>query len=173
MLKQLSPLLLLCLCIACTPAIASENFVTLNGKIFELNLADSTEKHLAGIPVEIWQEDSLIATILTNEKGKYSAQLPFYHMYTVKYGHAPYVRKMIEVDATDFAQHTQKRGYTISIDITLFTKEQCKGFDFLETVPIARASYSKEEDSVVWNTQHIYNIHERIGEAITGCRNTK
>lgn len=154
-------------------AIATEGFITLNGRVSELNLIDSSEKNLAELPIEIWQGDSLLMTLKTSEKGKYSIQLPFYHFYTVKYGCAPYIRKMIEVDATDFSQYSQKRGYTISLDITLFSKEQCKGFEFLETTPIARASYNKEKDNVVWNAQHIYNIHERIGEAVIGCLKQK
>ncbi len=145
---------------------ATENAITLKGKLTELNMADSTEKCLSEMAIEVWSDGALMLVIYTQERGKYKIDLPFYHQYRIKYGNQDFVQKMIDVDATDFAQHTQKRGYELALDITLFKQKYVSGFEFLKETPIATASYSKEEDMVVWNTQHITQMNMQMMNAI-------
>lgn len=143
-----------------------KQYVFLNGTITKLNIADSTEVPAAGVPIEIWANGDLVATVLSGPKGRYNYKLPFYSRYTIKYGSVPYVRKMIEIDASDFAKESQKRGFDMNIDIALFEDKGYAGLDFLHETPVAKAEYSRRLNSVKWDGDHTEQVNGRIKTAI-------
>jgi hypothetical protein len=143
-----------------------KQYVFLNGIITTLNMADSTEVPAAGVPVEIWANGDLVATVISGQKGRYNYKLPFYSRYTIKYGSVPYVRKMIEIDASDFAKESQKRGFDMNIDIALFEDRGYPGLDFLRETPVAKAEYSRRMNTVKWDGSHTESVNGRIKTAI-------
>lgn len=157
-------------CAANCLALTQESSVILQGKILHMNLTDSSEAGLADIPVEIWSDDSLLATIFSQDKGKYKFSLPFFHHYMIKYGGGDHIVKMVEVDASDFAQQTRMRGYILDVDIILFDSGLVDGLEFLEQEPIAKALYSKAENTVVWEAERTEEMNARINDKIQYSR---
>lgn len=143
-----------------------QKFVLLTGQITKLDLRDSTEIPAAGVPVEIWANGALVATVTTATKGKYQYRLPFYNSYTIKYGSWPLIRKMVEIDATDFSKDAQNRGFEMNIDIALFEDRGFKALEFLKETPVGKASYSKRSRSVVWDADHTEAVNNRIQTAM-------
>lgn len=152
------------------PTADSQN-VRLTGRVTELTLADSSEVFLAGAQIEIWSSGELLSTIESNVKGRYDSRLSFFKSYVVKYKRDGYVMKMVEIDATDFAEQSRDRGFIIELDMTLFRMYPgCKKFEFLGEIPIAKASYNKREGTLVWDNSHTSRVNERIRVAVAECR---
>jgi hypothetical protein len=143
-----------------------KQYVFLHGVITKLNIVDSTEVPAAGIPIEIWANGDLLTTVMSGQKGRYKYKLPFYSRYTIKYGSVPYVKKMIEIDASDFARKSQKRGFEMNIDIALFEDRGYPGLDFLLQTPVAKAEYSRRMNTVKWDGRHTEAVNDRIKTAI-------
>lgn len=144
--------------------------VVLMGKMTEVRLTDSVETVLPGATVEIWARGELLSSVKTGNKGRYSCMLPYFNTYLVKYLSDGFVTKMVEVDATDFAQETRERGFTLEVDITLFRSfAGCRDFEFLGEVPVARARFNKRENTVVWDQDYVERINNRIRLAAETC----
>jgi hypothetical protein len=154
-----------------TKSAGVSQYVFLNGTITKLNIADSSEVPAAGVPIEIWANDNLVATVLTGPKGRYNYKLPFFSRYTIKYGSVPFVKKMIEIDASDFAKRSRKHGFEMNIDVALFEDKGYAGLDFLRVTPIAKAEYSRRLNSVKWDRDHTEKVNSRIKIAIASFTN--
>jgi len=142
---------------------ASPLYIMLSGKVTLMSLHDSSEKGLAGVPVEIWANGELVETIRSGPKGKYTYKLPYYANYTIKFGAYPLIKKMIEIDATDFARDTQNNGFSMIIDVSLFTNENnVIGLDFLTKTPIGKASYNKKARTTVWDEEHTEQVNRQL-----------
>lgn len=147
--------------------------ITMRGRLTEINLTDSSEHILHDVPIEIWKDDSLSSVLYSDEKGRYKFSLPFFHSYEIRYGREPYVQKTVVVDALDFAQSTMERGFKLEIDISLFEAQEGLDMNFLKEEPIAVAAYNKQENTVVWNAEHIERIQEKMRLSAVALANKK
>jgi hypothetical protein len=147
--------------------------ITMRGRLTKINLSDSSEHILRDMPIEIWTDDSLTSVLYTDEKGRYKFSLPFFNSYQIKYGREPFVQKTVLVDATDFAQSTMERGFKLEIDMALFEEKEGLKVDFLKNEPVAIASFNKQENTVVWNSEHIERIQERIRQSALAFESKK
>jgi hypothetical protein len=77
------------------------------------------------------------------------------------------------VDATDFAKSTMERGFKLEIDMALFEEKEGLKVDFLKNEPVAIASFNKQENTVVWNSEHIERIQERIRQSALAFESKK
>lgn len=147
-----------------------QKFVLLTGVVTKLDMQDSTETTVSNVPVEIWANGELLATVTTASKGKYQYRLPFYNTYIIKYGAWPYVSKMVEIDASDFSKDAQSRGFEMNIDIVLFEDRGNKQLEFLKETPVAKAAYNKRNRTVVWDIDHTESVNQRMRTAMSAYR---
>jgi hypothetical protein len=151
MQKTIVWILALCLATSTTYAISDVKVFTIAGNVLELDLADSTEKGIIKVPIEIWSGDQKITTIETGPKGKYKVDLAYYPSYTLRFGASPYVTKVIEIQ-TDGVHRAAEFGIVnLDLDITLFRDQNYMGLDFLNYTPVAKASFNKKKGQLVWD----------------------
>jgi hypothetical protein len=135
---------------------------TIAGNVFELDLTDSTEKGIVKVPIEIWSGDQKITTIESGPKGKYKVDLAYYPSYTLRFGAAPYVAKVIEIQ-TDGVHRAAEFGIVnLDLDITLFRDQNYMGLDFLNYTPIAKASFNKKKGQLVWDYTYGDAMNSRV-----------
>jgi hypothetical protein len=160
---------LLVLCIAST-AQSKVKCVTISGKVLELNLLDSLEKPMAGIPIEVWSGNAIIATFKSESKGKYNIKLAYYPTYTIKFGNANYVTKIVEIDASNFKEASGFGLIQLTLDIALFKNKGYLGLDFMSTTPVAKAFFHKRKGAVVWDMDYSEKMNSRISGVLEANR---
>lgn len=139
---------------------------TFKGQVLELSLKDSSEKGVMGIPIEIWSGDELIATIESGPKGKYSVSLVYYPNYRIKFGKAPYVNKIVEIDAKGFSRAAEFGVVNLDLDIQLFKNAGYLGMDFMDYTPVAIAKFNKKKGIVEWDLDYADQICARVNGII-------
>jgi hypothetical protein len=150
---------------------AETQSVRLTGRVLEISLKDSSESFMPNASVEIWSNGEMLSTIETNSKGRYDCKLAFFNSYVVKYKKEGFVQKMVAIDATDFALESRLRGFTIELDMTLFRRQPgCRELEFLGEIPVARASYNKPANTLMWDKGYTQKMNERLLSAVEECR---
>jgi hypothetical protein len=137
-----------------------------HGQIFELNLKDSSEKPVMGIPIEIWSGDDLITTVESGPKGKYNISLVHYPEFTLKFGKAPYVSKVVKIDADGFQRAAEFGVVNLDLDISLFKNKGYMGMDFMNYTPVAIAKFNKKKGLIEWDLIYADKINERVAGII-------
>jgi hypothetical protein len=135
---------------------------TFQGNVLELNLADSSEKGVMGIPIEIWSGEELIATDMTGPKGKYSINLPRYSVFTLKFGKAPYVTKVVQIDTKGFERAADLALVNLELDISLFKDRGYLGMNFMNYTPVALAKFNKRSGKLEWNMDYAKEVNQRL-----------
>jgi hypothetical protein len=134
----------------------------LHGQIFEINLDDSLERPIAGVPIEIYCGEELVTTITSGPKGKYSIHLTYYPSYTIKIGKSPYITKVIEIDSKGFKRAAEFGLINLDLDISIFKDENFMGLDFMNYTPVAKASLNKSKGTIVWDEIYSDQMNGRI-----------
>lgn len=140
---------------------------TFQGNVMELNLVDSTEKGVMGIPIEIWSGEELITTEMTGPKGKYSINLPRYSVFTLKFGKAPYVTKVVEIDTKGFERAADLAIVNLELDISLFKDRGYLGMNFMNYTPVAMAKFNKRSGKLEWNMDYAKDVNNRLEGVLT------
>ncbi|MFM2201565.1 MAG: hypothetical protein RL040_765 [Bacteroidota bacterium] len=140
---------------------------TFQGNVLELNLADSSEKGVMGIPIEIWSGEELVATEMSGPKGKYSINLPRYQTFTLKFGKAPYVTKVVEIDTKGFERAADLALVNLELDISLFKDRGYLGVNFMNYTPVAMAKFNKRSGKLEWNMDYAKNVNDRLTGVLT------
>lgn len=140
---------------------------TFQGNVLELNLADSSEKGVMGIPIEIWSGEELVATEMSGPKGKYSINLPRYQTFTLKFGKAPYVTKVVEIDTKGFERAADLAIVNLELDISLFKDRGYLGVNFMNYTPVAMAKFNKRSGKLEWNMDYAKNVNDRLNGVLT------
>jgi hypothetical protein len=140
---------------------------TFQGNVLELNLADSSEKGVMGIPIEIWSGEELVATEMSGPKGKYNINLPRYQTFTLKFGKAPYVTKVVEIDTKGFERAAELALVNLELDISLFKDRGYLGVNFMNYTPVAMAKFNKRSGKLEWNMDYAKNVNERLTGVLT------
>lgn len=140
---------------------------TFQGNVLELNLADSTEKGVMGIPIEIWSGEELVTTEMSGPKGKYSINLPRYQTFTLKFGKAPYVTKVVEIDTKGFERAADLAIVNLELDISLFKDRGYLGVNFMNYTPVAMAKFNKRSGKLEWNMEYAQNVNDRLTGVLT------
>lgn len=132
------------------------------GNVLELNLADSSEKGMMGIQIEVWSGDELVATSKSGPKGKYYLNLPRYSVFTLKFGKAPYITKVVEIDTKGFERAADLALVSLNLDITLFKDRGYLGMNFMNYTPVAIAKFNKRSGKLEWDTAYTHEVNERL-----------
>lgn len=140
---------------------------TFQGNVLELNLADSSEKGVMGIPIEIWSGEELVTTEMSGPKGKYSINLPRYQTFTLKFGKAPYVTKVVEIDTKGFERAADLAIVNLELDISLFKDRGYLGVNFMNYTPVAMAKFNKRSGKLEWNMDYAKNVNDRLTGVLT------
>lgn len=140
---------------------------TFQGNVLELNLADSSEKGVMGIPIEIWSGEELVTTEMSGPKGKYSINLPRYQTFTLKFGKAPYVTKVVEIDTKGFERAADLAIVNLELDISLFKDRGYLGVNFMNYTPVAMAKFNKRSGKLEWNMDYAKNVNDRLSGVLT------
>jgi hypothetical protein len=140
---------------------------TFQGNVLELNLADSSEKGVMGIPIEIWSGEELVATEMSGPKGKYSINLPRYQTFTLKFGKAPYVTKVVEIDTKGFERAADLALVNLELDISLFKDRGYLGVNFMNYTPVAMAKFNKRSGKLEWNMDYAKDVNDRLTGVLT------
>jgi hypothetical protein len=140
---------------------------TFQGNVLEVNLADSSEKGVMGIPIEIWSGEELVTTEMSGPKGKYSINLPRYSTFTLKFGKAPYVTKVVEIDTKGFERAADLAIVNLELDITLFKDRGYLGMNFMNYTPVAMAKFNKRSGKLEWNMDYAKDVNDRLTGVLT------
>jgi hypothetical protein len=140
---------------------------TFQGNVLELNLADSSEKGVMGIPIEIWSGEELVATEMSGPKGKYNINLPRYQTFTLKFGKAPYVTKVVEIDTKGFERAADLALVNLELDISLFKDRGYLGVNFMNYTPVAMAKFNKRSGKLEWNMDYAKDVNDRLTGVLT------
>jgi hypothetical protein len=135
---------------------------TFQGNVLELNLLDSTEKGVMGVPIEIWSGEELVATEMLGPKGKYSINLPRYSVFTLKFGKAPFVTKVVQIDTKGFERAADLAIVNLELDISLFKDKGYLGMNFMNYTPVALAKFNKRSGKLEWNMDYAHEVNERL-----------
>lgn len=137
-----------------------------HGQIFELNLNDSAEKPVMGVPIEIWSGNDLITTVESGPKGKYNISLIQYPEFTLKFGRAPFITKVVHIDADGFKRSAEFGIVNLDLDISLFKDKGYMGMDFMNYTPVAIAKFNKKKGVIEWDLNYADKINTRVAGVI-------
>jgi len=142
----------------------------IHGQVFELNLNDSAEKSVQKTTIEIWGDNTLITTLETGAKGKYKVELTYFPHYTLKFGKAPYVIKIVEIDTEGFGRAAEFGIVNLDLDVSLFRDEGYMGMDFMSYTPVAKAYFNKKKGIIEWDEKYSKQMSGRISGVIVANR---
>lgn len=144
--------------------------IVLQGKVTELFLADSTEKPLDKVSVQIWSENKLVSEIKSAYRGKYRMEAPYKESYSIKYVQDGYVTKTVELETKSIKREESAIRLMLTIDISLFKQNPACDFSFLNDQPVAKAKVLRRKDNISWDVDYNHTMQERIRNEIKKAR---
>ncbi len=144
--------------------------VILQGKVTELFLADSTEKHLDKVSIQIWSDKKLISEIKSAHRGRYRLEAPYKEMYSIKYVQDGYVTKTVELEMKSVKREESAIRVMLTIDISMFKENTACDFSFLSEMPVAKAKVLRRKDNISWDVDYNHTMQERIRKEIIKAR---
>ena len=113
-------------------------------------------------PIEIWCDGNLLSTHFPSENGAYEIDLAFGMNYRIRFGSNPWVVKMVDVNLKTPFFPAGNIGYTLDNNISLFRHPQTSDFNFLDSVPVAVASFDYEANCMTWDTAYSEKLTDSI-----------
>ncbi len=123
-----------------------------------------------GIPIEVWHEDQLLTTLETGPKGKYKISLMHYPSFRIKFGKAPYISKIIEVNAKGFERAAEFGIVNLELDVTVFKEGNLMGMDFMNYTPFAMAQFNKKKGKMEWDFDYSDKMAKRVQSILDANR---
>jgi len=161
-MKKIIAVLAATLCISVVKGQSDVKSFIFQGNVLELNLSDSSEKGMMGIPIEVWSGNELITTEKTGPRGNYYLNLPRYAVFTLKFGKAPYVTKVIEINTGGFERAADLALVNLNLDIALFKDYGYLGMNFMNYTPVAMAKFNRRSGKLEWNMEYAQEVNERL-----------
>ncbi len=142
----------------------------IHGQVYEMSLVDSVEKPVERTTIEVWSGDQYITSIDTGPKGKYKVDLAYFPSYTLKFGKAPYITKIIEIDTRGFSRAAEFGIVNLDLDVALFRDEGYIGMDFMSYTPVAKGYFNKKKGKLEWDEGYSQHMIGRIKGVLTANR---
>lgn len=139
---------------------------TFHGQVYELSLKDSLEKPAMGVPIEVWYEDQLLTSLESGPKGKYKISLMHYPNFRIKFGKAPYITKIIDVNARGFERSAEFGIVNLELDVTVFKEGNLMGLDFMNYTPFAMAHFNKKKGKMEWDFAYSEKMTKRLASIL-------
>lgn len=98
--------------------ISGDKFI-IQGKIYELNIFDQTDKEANKVQIVIYQNQEIYASIYCKENGSYEFILPVGFEYELWFGGKEFVNKKVYVDSRSVPSR-KASGYECNLDMGLF-----------------------------------------------------
>lgn len=144
--------------------------IVLQGKVTELFLADSTEKPLDKVSIQIWSDNKLVSEIKSAHRGKYRLEAPYKENYSIKYVQDGYVTKTVELETKSIKREESAIRLMLTIDISLFKENGACDFGFLSEMPVAKAKVLRRKDNISWDLDYNKIMQDRIRNEIKKAR---
>ena len=170
MKNLLSLLVFFCLCQVTQAQTFGKSKIVLQGKVTELFLADSTEKPLDKVSIQIWSNKKMVAEIKSAHRGKYRMEAPFKENYEIKYVQDGYVTKIVALETKSIKREETAVRLMLTIDISMFKENSACDFSFLNDVPVAKAKVLRRKENIIWDVDYNYAMQERIRKEISKAR---
>lgn len=169
-MKTIFNLIVLLLLQTTMNAISDVKCFNIHGNVYELSLEDSVEKGILKTSIEVWSGNQLITTVETGPKGKYKVDLAYYPHYTLKFGKAPYITKIVEIDTKGFDRAAEFGIVNLDLDVSLFRDEGYMGIDFMSYTPVAKGYFNKKKGKLEWDENYSQQMTGRIRGVIMANR---
>jgi|GEM_PF-1046411 len=140
--------------------------IVVQGRITQLMPADSAEKPLDKVVVQIWRGDQLVKECKSAHRGRYRVDVPYGTNYQVKYVLDGYVSKLVDFDAQNMKKEEGAFQMFLVVDIALFKIDDNFDFTFLESTPVAKAQVTKRGHNIVWDTDYSNDVKLLIDNEI-------
>ncbi len=147
--------------------------IILQGQVTELFLADSTEKPLDKVSIQIWSDNKLVSEIKSAHRGKYRLEAPYKENYSIKYVQDGYVTKTVELETKSIKREESAIRLMLTIDISLFKENGACDFGFLSEMPVAKAKVLRRKDNISWDLDYNKIMQDRIRKEISKVRVSK
>ncbi|MEY3849934.1 MAG: hypothetical protein RJA38_375 [Bacteroidota bacterium] len=147
--------------------------IVLQGKVTELFLADSTEKPLDKVSIQIWSDNKLVSEVKSAHRGKYRLEAPYKESYSIKYVQDGYVTKTVELETKSIKREESAIRLMLTIDISLFKENAACDFSFLSEMPVAKAKVLRRKDNISWDLDYNNIMQDRIRKEINKLRVSK
>lgn len=161
--------------LSCT--VSAQNFgkskIILQGKITELFFADSSEKALGGVQVQLWNGDKVLGEIKSTKFGKYKIEAPYKELYQIKYIQDGYVTKTVELETKSIRREEDAIRIMLTIDMSLFKENPSCDFGFLNEMPVAKAKVLRRKENITWDIDYNKAMQERIRTELRKIRVAK
>lgn len=140
--------------------------VVIQGRITQLLPADSLEKSLDKVTIQIWKGDQLVKECKSAHRGRYRIDVPYASNYQVKYVLDGYVSKLVDFNAENMKKEESAFQMFLVVDIALFKNDENFDFTFLESTPVAKAEVSKRGHNIIWDTDYSNDVKLLIEEEV-------
>lgn len=133
-------------------------------------MADSTEKYLDKVSIQIWSDKKLVSEIKSAHRGRYRLEAPYKEMYSIKYVQDGYVTKTVELEMKSVKREESAIRVMLTIDISMFKENAACDFSFLNEMPVAKAKVLRRKDNISWDVDYNHTMQERIRKEIIKAR---
>lgn len=120
---------------------------------------------IPGARVIVKNKGTEIGRVVTDSLGRYSFELVMRLNYAVYYEADGRVTKWLRIATRDVDVEKNPGGFGMNLDMRLFEPELGTDYSILKDEPIGMASYSVEEDNMVWDLKHTARIKDTLLQA--------
>jgi hypothetical protein len=138
----------------------SKEYLKMNGIVKESREKDEgfeSTRLIDSAEISVYTHDNvLLATFITNKKGKCEFKLPLNKKFIIRVTKKGYVTKFIEVNSK--VPHDKKKEYVFPFQVDIF--EEIKGLDVsVLNNPVAKITYSTFEERFVYDVNYTNKIN--------------
>lgn len=126
---------------------------------------DSDGQGIAGARVLVKSKGEEVGSVVTDSLGRYSFDMGLRLHFSVHFEADGRVSKWVRMDTRDVDVEKNTEGFGMNVDVVLFEPEPGVDYSILKDEPIGKASYSVEEENMVWDLEHTARIKEALKAA--------
>ncbi len=134
----------------------------IHGEVIEIDPIGMEERDAVGTQIIVYQEGEIYVAFNTDEKGKYTFNLPVGYNYEVVYGGEKYVNKTVKGDGNNIPK--KRYGYDVELDMGVFSRYEGVDYEFLES-PVALIPFDSTNGKMIFDEDH----SKKQGKAMHKC----
>lgn len=133
---------------------------------------EKTNKKLPGVEVIVTQDGKPFDQYLMDSRATYSFELPLRHDYVFTFVLPGYGSKKIRINGKDVPSEDRRGGFTLDMDMSLFTLVD--GFDtsILDT-PFGIAAFDSQKNTVAFDYAHTERMKNRVQQELVRLEQMK
>ncbi|MBX2978721.1 MAG: carboxypeptidase regulatory-like domain-containing protein [Flavobacteriales bacterium] len=126
---------------------------------------DIDGRGIAGARVLVKSKGEEVGRMVTDSLGRYSFDMGLRLHFSVHFEADGRVSKWVRIDTRNVDAEKSPEGFGMNVDVVLFEPEPGIDYSILKDEPIGMASYSVEEDNMVWDLKHTARIKDTLEQA--------